>query len=89
MRGAMKSIRAQQSPHRRPWPPMRVRQTMHTGGNSKSASQMSTPRRAHITPPAASGVAGTSEVRSASVIAMRAMIKRDSAMAEEEMCAGA
>ena len=83
MRGAMKSIRAQQSPHRRPWPPM------HTGGNSKSASQMSAPRRAHITPPAASPVAGTSEARSASVIAMRAMIKRDSAMVEEETCAGA
>jgi len=82
----MKSIRAQQSPQRRPWPPTRVRQTIQTGGSSRSASEVSMPRTAE---PTANPVAGTSEVRSASVIAIRDMIMRDSAMTEEETCAGA
>ncbi len=89
----MKSIRAQQSPQRRPWPPTRVRQTMHTGGSKRSASEASMPRTAE---PAVNPAAGTSAVTSASVIAMRgmikrdgALIKRDGALAEEEMCAGA
>lgn len=88
----MKSIRAQQSPQRRPWPPTRVRQTIHTGGK-RSASEVS---MAHTAEPAVNPAAGTSAVRSASVVAMAGMIKRDGAMikrggalAEEETCAGA
>ena len=42
-----------------------------------------------IAEPTANPVAGTLEVRSASVIAIRDMIMRDSALTEEETCAGA
>ena len=42
----MKSMRPEHAPHRRPWLPIRVRQTMQTGGRKRSATGLSKDRNA-------------------------------------------
>lgn len=72
----MKSILAKQAPQRRPWLPIRVRQTMHTGGRKRLASVPATNRTEPV-------VAKPDPV---SLMAMAAIIKRMRGSLEDEMC---
>ena len=77
----MKSILVQQSPHKSPWAPTRLRQAMQTGGSRRSASAMSAPRSAPLVEKECA--AGLLEVISAPPIAMDAMIEPGAGRAEE------
>lgn len=80
----MKSILAKQAPQMSPCPPMRVRQTMQTGGRSRSASGESSDLSgtAKGRAFALSAGAGTPAI-SASLIDMGAMIERKAPALEE------
>jgi hypothetical protein len=80
----MKSILAKQAPQMSPCPPMRVRQTMQTGGRSRSASGESSDlsETAKGRAFALSGGAGTPAI-SASLIDMGAVIERKAPALEE------
>lgn len=80
----MKSILAKQVPQMSPCPPMRVRQTMQTGGRSRSASGESSDlsETAKGRAFALSTGAGTPAI-SASLIDMDAMIERKAPALEE------
>ena len=71
----MKSIRDQQSPQSNPWPLMRVRHEMQTGGSRRSANDATMPRRPRIAEPVPGLASGAGELSSASSIAMRDMIE--------------
>lgn len=80
----MKSILAKQAPQMSPCPPMRLRQTMQTGGRSRSANGESNPlseplkERGFVLP----GGAGVTAI-SASLIDMEATIERKVPALEE------
>jgi hypothetical protein len=78
----MKLILVQQSPHKSPWAPTRLRQAMQTGGRRRSASVASARPSAPAAEKALDCAVG-SEVISAPPIAMDVMIEPEAGMAEE------
>jgi hypothetical protein len=69
----MKSISAKQAPHRSPWPPIRARQEMQTGGRNRLASADRMARAGTIVP--ALAARATPRESSASPIDMDPMIE--------------
>lgn len=72
----MKSILAKQAPQRSPWLPIRVWQTMQTGGSRRLASVPRTDRTGPV----------RSRLVPAALMAMAAMIERQAAVEEEGTC---
>ena len=78
----MKSILVQQSPHRNPWAPTRLRQAMQTGGSRRSASAITASLSATAAEEALDRTACLKEI-STPPIAMDAMIEPGAGRAEE------